>query len=70
MKDAAKCDNRREWQNSANQQKAERNLQLCAISTQLCLFQGSNISAFKIVELQGSDDFGLRGCALALGVDA
>jgi hypothetical protein len=27
MKDAAKCDKRREWQNSANQKNAERILQ-------------------------------------------
>ena len=26
MKDAAKCDKRREWQNSANQENAERTL--------------------------------------------
>ena len=28
MKDAAKCDKRCEWQNSANQENAERNLRL------------------------------------------
>ena len=39
MKDAAKCDKRCEWQNSANQEKAERILHFWVL-LEVCLVQG------------------------------
>jgi hypothetical protein len=42
MKDAAKCDKRCEWQNSANQKKAERILHFQFL-LEVCLLQGVDI---------------------------
>ena len=42
MKDAAKCDKRREWQNSENQENAERILHF-QVPLEVCLLQDDNV---------------------------
>ena len=63
MKDAAKCDKRCEWQNSANQENAERILHFQVI-LKVCLVQGCNnimLLMMQVFHLL----VGMRSCVLA-----
>ena len=44
MKDAAKCDKRCEWQNSANQENAERNLRFLRLRGKHVCFRAMKLS--------------------------
>ena len=62
MKDAAKCDRRREWQNSANQKNAERILHCLVTPSSMSCSGRKRLNATKGRIVSGESFFDVRRC--------
>ena len=70
MKDAAKCDKRCEWQNSANQENAERILHFLVIPESISFSGQLNHCALMCVSLRRGCMFASLCVSVASAVDA